>query len=394
MEKNKGITLISLVITIIVLIILAGVAISMLSGDNGILRRATDASKKTDFAGKNENSTLGSYEDVIAEATGTVPLVTYENVSELTEPVAQKTKYKDKNGDIAVIPRGFKISNVAKEGDTTPGEQTIKTGLVVIAPDESEFVWIPVENPSIMYGTDASGNKLGKLYENGDIESPLYWSESNGVMSLIGENNEREPDYVPSTASGDASTTANRGLNLLSEIIGIEGTVGTDNELMLNSWKNQLQNEFNEMIQSVKVNHGFYVGRYEISLKENENEKIIQSKKQEESSLASDNDTRTWYGLYQKQKEYSLRNDLTAVVGSSMIWGSQYDQMMIWMKNNGINVEITTPPTIEYPDGTSINKERITGKDEGDKLNNVYDLLGNSIEWTLEAGNTTYRVLR
>ena len=70
MEKNKGITLISLVITIIVLIILAGVAISMLSGDNGILRRATDASKKTDFAGKHSCKLFGMCDN---RKKGTVP---------------------------------------------------------------------------------------------------------------------------------------------------------------------------------------------------------------------------------------------------------------------------------------------------------------------------------
>ena len=40
MKGNKGITLIALVITIIVLLILAGVSIAMLSGENSILRRA------------------------------------------------------------------------------------------------------------------------------------------------------------------------------------------------------------------------------------------------------------------------------------------------------------------------------------------------------------------
>ena len=42
-RNNKGITLIALVITIIVLLILAGVSISMLSGDNSILTNATKA---------------------------------------------------------------------------------------------------------------------------------------------------------------------------------------------------------------------------------------------------------------------------------------------------------------------------------------------------------------
>ena len=45
--NNKGITLIALVITIIVLLILAGVSIAMLTGSNGILTQATNAKKDT-----------------------------------------------------------------------------------------------------------------------------------------------------------------------------------------------------------------------------------------------------------------------------------------------------------------------------------------------------------
>ena len=52
MKQNKAITLIALVITIIVLLILAGVTIATLTGDNGLLTKATDAKKA------NENATL------------------------------------------------------------------------------------------------------------------------------------------------------------------------------------------------------------------------------------------------------------------------------------------------------------------------------------------------
>ena len=48
MKKQNGITLIALVITIIVLLILAGVSIAMLTGENGILSNATQAQKDTD----------------------------------------------------------------------------------------------------------------------------------------------------------------------------------------------------------------------------------------------------------------------------------------------------------------------------------------------------------
>ena len=50
MKKNNGITIIALVITIIVLLILAGISIQMLSGDNGILTRAIDAKNQVGLA--------------------------------------------------------------------------------------------------------------------------------------------------------------------------------------------------------------------------------------------------------------------------------------------------------------------------------------------------------
>ena len=49
-KNNKGITLVALVITIIVLLILAGVSISLVVGDNGVLTQSTSAAKKTDTA--------------------------------------------------------------------------------------------------------------------------------------------------------------------------------------------------------------------------------------------------------------------------------------------------------------------------------------------------------
>ena len=61
-SKEEGITLIALVITIIVLLILAGVTISMLTGENGILTKAQSAKEKTDSAEADENRKLSEYE--------------------------------------------------------------------------------------------------------------------------------------------------------------------------------------------------------------------------------------------------------------------------------------------------------------------------------------------
>ena len=64
-KTNKGITLIALVITIIVLLILAGVTIATLTGDNGILTKAAQAKKDTETASAKERiqiEVMGSYD--------------------------------------------------------------------------------------------------------------------------------------------------------------------------------------------------------------------------------------------------------------------------------------------------------------------------------------------
>lgn len=64
--NNNGITLIALVVTIIVLLILAGVSISMLTGENGILNRAGEAKEKTTLSQKKETTDLANMEEIIS----------------------------------------------------------------------------------------------------------------------------------------------------------------------------------------------------------------------------------------------------------------------------------------------------------------------------------------
>lgn len=69
MNKNKGITLIALVITIIILIILAGISVATLTGDNGLFSRAKQAKENTEEARNLENTILGEYENKIDKLT-------------------------------------------------------------------------------------------------------------------------------------------------------------------------------------------------------------------------------------------------------------------------------------------------------------------------------------
>ena len=74
LKNNKGITLIALVITIIVLLILAGVSIAMLTGQNGVLTRANDASddsKRAEIADKVNMAIQSAYTDAVVANTTT-----------------------------------------------------------------------------------------------------------------------------------------------------------------------------------------------------------------------------------------------------------------------------------------------------------------------------------
>ena len=114
-QKNKGITLIALVITIIVLLILAGVSIAMLTGQNGILTQAQKAKETTEESAENEKRQL-------AQVEASTHLEAYN--------------YTDAEGNTAKIPAGFAVSNVE-------GENLVSKGLVIVGETGNEYVWIP-----------------------------------------------------------------------------------------------------------------------------------------------------------------------------------------------------------------------------------------------------------
>ena len=132
LKRNvKGITLIALVISIIVLLILAGISIGMLTGENGILTQAQKAKEQTEKATEEEQRQL-----TIAEAA-----MSFET-----------RDYIDKNGDKAIIPAGFAVSQVE-------GENVIDNGLVVIDSSGNEFVWIPCKTEEYISAQNAVENE-------------------------------------------------------------------------------------------------------------------------------------------------------------------------------------------------------------------------------------------
>ena len=122
MRKNKGITLIALVITIIVLLILAGVAIAMLSGENGILKKAAEAKTRTNEGQKQEMSSLLSYEMALNTNNeykiqdGYITGFEYDETSNRTVKTVKQVENQ--------LPEGYKI--ITKYNYVTKQDEIIK----------------------------------------------------------------------------------------------------------------------------------------------------------------------------------------------------------------------------------------------------------------------------
>ena len=136
LKKEKGITLIALVITIIILLILAGISISALT-QTGIFGKAKQAEQKSKEAEQNQTSTLGTYEKEINK------YVAEELTSDKVDKVLSETEntvLKDSKGNIFTVPAGFKVTNDA----TTVDKGIVIEDTTETATKGSQFVWIPV----------------------------------------------------------------------------------------------------------------------------------------------------------------------------------------------------------------------------------------------------------
>lgn len=123
LKKNGGITLIALVITIIVLLILAGISIAMLSGDNGVLNRASQSSVKNQ---------LGSFNDAVSLFVSDKTTEYYEQAYvEQNETVAKETLDKYLATEVTAEKLETGIDGLSKSDDsesTTTAKVAVENG--------------------------------------------------------------------------------------------------------------------------------------------------------------------------------------------------------------------------------------------------------------------------
>lgn len=114
-RENKGITLIALVVTIVVLLILAGITITSLFGDNGLITRAKIADQKTKEGAQKDIEAiedLGAQLNTIVNGTGDNPpgITPTSTIEELMANESTDNEIVlDKYGNPVKVPAGFKI---------------------------------------------------------------------------------------------------------------------------------------------------------------------------------------------------------------------------------------------------------------------------------------------
>ncbi len=213
-NQEKGITLIALVITIIVLLILAGVTIATLTGDNGILTKAAEAKQKTELARQNEIADLVEIEELMNTGTTTTG---YNKEKQVNTPKISSNQGQELipikwNGDKWIVCEendeewyNYEAESITtKEGKTVPAmswanamlsDGKYKKGEVQVGQevldDElgSMFVWIP------RYAYSINEYKIEKVGTDGTTQNITKIEFLKGNTNIGTSGNVYEKDY-------------------------------------------------------------------------------------------------------------------------------------------------------------------------------------------------------
>ena len=401
MKKNKGITLIALIITIIILLILVGVSLNLLiKGDLfGSAEKAVEGTNaKVEEQQTAVDELMGELDEVEKE------IEEQQRQQEEAEKqknlpgtrVSENTKYI-RDGKTAWIPKGFTVSGIKSE-------QSINKGLVIYdipegtTPDWSnpdsvktkynQFVWIPVEVKS-----SDTENSIASFYRSA-------WTVN---VSTGGDR----------TTGLSTSYTEPNSTNDTADKTGIAGQI-------------------TELTKSIYKYGGFYIGRYEAGSKTERTssssqtaEFVVQQDKYpynyvkwgtsmsnvSEGAVYLCNNlyspTNTNYGATSMlctgaswDSMLDFIKDSSHSVTDSTTWGNYYDSETYTI-NRGKYAVLSSGTLGNFQDVVNeYSKEKsksillTTGTTERNSSKNIYDIAGNVYEWTTESYSSSSRAFR
>ena len=337
-NKDKGITLIALVITIIILLILAGISISALT-NQGLFKNAKAAQNATEKAEKEQGQRLNEYEDEINkylnnsnEDKKEVKLVA-DNINKVLS-TTDNTELKDAKNNKIVVPAGFKIVN----GATTVDKGIVIEDVTETATKGSQFVWVPVGTITKADGTTATIT-LGRY----DFDATTG----------------KESAYSGSYIEEDANDTST-----------------------LKKYGNTIAKNITNFKKSVAQNGGYYIGRYEArtatarnaagnaltQITEKGTENVYNYVTQLQAAQLSQN-------MYDSDK-------FTSDLMNSYAW----DTATVFIQNCGTNAKYSRQNSLN----TSLLQTGTNSLTDTSKIDvqcNIYDMASNIEEWTTETSN-------
>lgn len=374
--KNKGVTLIALAVTIVVMLILAGVTISVLNGENGIVKQAQKAKEESkikelkekvriDIAGKRVENINGELrvsvlKEILDKYFDNVPVETqitsetelkakeeygkYEmkisdiDVGEITYETSY-TIFKDVNGEQVPIPEGYIVSE-------NSDENIVNKGLVISDSRGNEYVWISCT-------LNSSSNKL-------QYKRTEWGVEKDGTDNSRAIKDELTLKDIDVTYS---KTDTDNGINeeISKEIVA----------------------QINAEKESIKKYGGYYIGRYEVG-KDNKTA-VIKAEQEPYVNIK-------WSKAYELAKGIGGGEGATTYLCSSYSWdtainfiqnttGKNYATSIIGFNGNWKSQEVKdSSGKVIKPVNTAqrLNTGLTTA------LCNIYDMGGNVGEFTTE----------
>ena len=380
-KKERGITLIALVVTIIVLIILAGVSINLVFGNLGIVTKAKEAKRMQEQAELNEQIALGKLSNEIDKEineTGTptdspTGVSTIKKLRDSGEFMKKETTAIDSDKNLIKIPKGFKIAE--------DSGKNVTEGVVIEDNDiiegignnrGNQYVWVPVGNQikksdgttvDITLGRYTFADGTNDKDTNGAVLKKgapiLKQNAENYMQQVIIDLNYKELEIY---RQGVASYEATDGLNTTSR--GKKKSDGTYEGIK-------------SFIDSVKTNGGYYIARYEASygIDGKVNSKVS-------NSFMPSNDAPTiegtlWSNITQIDAAKACY-DIYTTATTDLINSYSWDTALVYIQSFSGNTDYS------YQDGKNINSSLTNTGANRDERCKINDMASNCIEWTTE----------